>query len=103
MTNTIDRLTLITNLGEIATLRVKQTKSSCACALLDVISEEFPFPFSRPIVWSQKEVTLSTKGYAVQLMRTTPSGRISTKNMETMFFHFCPFCGTKIDEGKLKE
>lgn len=93
-------------MNEIAKLANKSVADGvaiCDCGLLEAVYRLFHWPFQKPIVWSFETNELSTKGYAVKLMHETPGGRISTKNMATLFFEYCPFCGARINEDKLKE
>ncbi len=86
-------------LQELTQQKVDDGKATC-CGLLEALSELYPLPFDRPIVFSMEENTLNALGWAIRLLNRTPKGNVSQKLGPVMFISHCPFCGKKFEEKK---
>lgn len=72
----------------------KIMRTKC-CGILEQLADDYDFPFFEPLVISEKTKDIEVRGWAIKLLRKTPSGGISKKGA-TVFLNFCPFCGTEI-------
>lgn len=70
------------------------------CKCLEEIKKLAEWPFYRPVVVNQGNLTLECPGWAVRLFNETPSGRISSKPAGSLFLNYCPICGESLREMK---
>lgn len=82
-------------LSELTNQIVADDKATC-CGLLEALSQTYPFPFDRPIVFSIAKSSMDALDWAIRMLYRTPNGSISQKVGPIMFISYCPFCGKKL-------
>lgn len=73
------------------------------CKCLEEVKKIADWPFHRPVVINQDTRNLECPGWAVKLFKGTSSGRVSSKDMGSLFLNFCPMCGESLREKEKKD
>ena len=74
------------------------TDTGICCEALEQITEEYDFPFYRPLMINKKTMNMSVASWSIKLLKKTAAGNVSKKGGATLIMSYCPACGTKLTD-----
>lgn len=81
-----------------------EDQTGYCCDVMEYARENFDGPITESI-YVEDDLSLRVSSAGISLYKLTPSGNISYASGTRRFaqFEFCPFCGTKLEEGVTQE
>ncbi len=74
-------------------------KKKCNC--LQEVSERWPEPFGKPIMFNMENGQMSASVWAVKVFTLNPSGTIKKSSMSHLMINYCPICGCELMEPSI--
>ena len=76
-------------------------KEKCNC--LQQVSERWPEPFNKPIMFDRKTGQMSADRWHVKVYALNKSGTVKSGSSAQLQINYCPICGCELIEPKKTE
>ena len=68
------------------------------CNCLQTVSDKWPEPFNKPIMFNMKDGQMSANRWHVKVYTLNKSGTIKSNSSAQLQINFCPICGYQLTE-----